>query len=216
MGARQLFTDLALGIESHARAGRTLTIDRDELFQAILDALETIEITQHPLGFYHFELTSLAGVPDMRLRFHLWSRRSFEGRDELGLIHEHTWDLASCVLLGELTDVVLEAHEDPIGGYRRVVVDYGNDTLEQDSGAFDVREVDRRIVRNEGTYFLPAGKLHMTNVERFPTATAVVARETGRRTAAIFSEKRLSHSRGTDREPVSVEAAARELEHLLE
>jgi hypothetical protein len=215
MSIEQLLRDAARDVDHSARTGGNVEIAPRRLIGSIRDAVDSIAVTHHPLGFYHFELSPLVSLENVRVRLHIWSEQAVQGRDELGLVHEHTWDLASCVLVGALTDRVLHAQIDPAGDHRRVIIDYTTGLLEEQPGRFRISETTRRRVGIGKTYFLVAGNLHETAIEEFPTATLVVARETGRTAAEIFSPGGLDDPRGSDRRPVPATVAARELAALL-
>src|SRR5438045_1827108 len=118
--------------------GASVEIDVTGVIDAVALEVTTLACTRHPLGFYHFELTPLLDGLPFRLRMHLWSAASSTSRDDLGLIHDHTWDLTSAVLLGELVDVLVIPQATPGGTYRRIEVNYRNGSIEERPGAVEL------------------------------------------------------------------------------
>jgi hypothetical protein len=187
-------------IASSADAAR-LEVDPREVIESVAALLEQVAVFRHPLGFLHFELTPLVvttGSP--RIRLHIWSETSLGWRDSLGLIHDHTWELRSLLLVGALTDVVLEAQTTPGGKFvgSRVRYSEAGTTIRRMDGSFHIREVQRRSVAPIHAYHLPPGSLHRTEVLGFPTATLVVATEANRNSASVYGRELPSMS-GTPR-----------------
>jgi hypothetical protein len=151
-----------------------------EVLNEVTRMIPLVPCTKHPLGFAHMELTSIVGGP-FRTRLHLWTRQTGAWADDLGSLHDHTWELRSAVLTGGLTDTYLEPRKDPSGEFAAYQIEYGKDnntTLRLD-GTWSLDERGRRTVRQGDVYSLRPRAVHRTNVERFPTATLVIANDLG-------------------------------------
>ncbi len=103
-----------------------LEINVPRALTSLADNAQSVKATKHPLGFIHAELTPLvSGLPEgARARLHIWTD-PFYISDELGLVHDHTWALKSCVLTGSLIDVALAPMAAPDGDYTGFRVSYG-------------------------------------------------------------------------------------------
>ena len=146
----------------------------------VVNALPQIQATKHPLGFAHLELTTVLGTP-FRTRLHVWTQETMQWADVLGNLHDHTWELRSAVLTGELTDSFLEPREVPGGEYGAYQIQYGDagNTTVRLPGRWSLDEAGVRTVLRGETYTLPPRIVHRTSVDCFPTATLVVAKEFG-------------------------------------
>jgi hypothetical protein len=171
-------------------AGRAPAGDARDVLGAVLEQVGSLPVQQHPLGFAHYELSSLFTLdPDRRVRLHVWSERSVEQRDEFGTIHAHNWHLKSHVLVGALEDLIIDAVPRPDGPYRLLRVNYGEDenTIVPLEGAYEAQTRDSRRVGRGGQYSLEPQVLHETRVLRLPTATLVLARAEGSVDTVILS-----------------------------
>ncbi|SFT96213.1 hypothetical protein SAMN04487915_106147 [Arthrobacter sp. ov118] len=151
-----------------------------EILEEMTHALPIVSATRHPLGFAHLELTNIVGG-SFRTRLHLWTKETAAWADDLGSLHDHTWDLRSAVLTGGLTDIYLEPRQDPSGPFGAYQIEYGNDgnTTVQLDGRWSLDEREVRTVRQGDIYELRPRAVHCTTVERFPTATLVIAKDIG-------------------------------------
>jgi hypothetical protein len=213
--ARTIISQAASEVAAAAAEGRRAHLDCHEIIGAVIESIATVSVAAHPLGFFHFELTPLVAGTS-RVRLHVWSSESAKHRDDLGLIHEHTWELASSVLVGRLDDVVLAAEQANNGQYTCARLDYRTNELHQAPGKFNVHARLRRSMGPGETYQLPAGTLHLTEVMTVPTVTLVVAKETSRTSVRIFTRGSLPQSRETIRPPVPDELALGELASTVE
>lgn len=74
-----------------------------DVLGAVVAEAENVEVTRHPLGFHHVELTSLVDAPvGERFRLHLWLD-DHDVSDGLGDLHEHTWHLTLLSWRGALS-----------------------------------------------------------------------------------------------------------------
>lgn len=152
---------------------------RDVLAE-VAHALPQIQATKHPLGFAHLELTAALGT-SFRTRLHLWTQETIQWADTLGGLHDHTWELKSAVLTGELTDTYLEPQQTTDGHYSAYQIQYADagNTTQRLQGRWSLREKGKRTVLPGETYRLPPRIVHTTTVDCFPTVTLVVAKEFG-------------------------------------
>lgn len=192
-----------------------LRIDAGSLLRSVASLAPELDVFRHPLGFLHVELTPVADCPpSQRVRLHVWSDVSNRWKDDLGSIHDHTWELRSLVLLGLLTDVTYEPKESPDGEHvaSRVLYEESGTRIQRLEGRFVLRVVAELDVEAGHVYRLPPGTLHTTEVRKLPTATLVVSHETDRGSASVFGP-RGSPGLGT---PQRVPAMRDETDRILE
>jgi hypothetical protein len=150
--------------------------------------LDFMPITDHPLGFLHFELSDLAQLSGgIRLRLHVWEEGS-HGPDELGLYHDHTWALRSLVLEGGLQDSVYSVDYNPLGSTEEVMIQYGSDVHRTTKN----RRVDLQLLASRqfhagARYTVDAGQVHATTTLLRPTVTLVLTSPTLSKTARVFA-----------------------------
>lgn len=154
-------------------AGLFSSISLSDVICAILTDADHVVTRLHPLGFTHAELTSLAGAPDgERFRFHVWLGDT-EGRDNLGDLHEHTWDLTSLVLAGSVMDTTLRASRNSLGRYQGSRIIYGERNSSQLIGRFNLEPLESRRVEPGAVYTIPSRTVHLNEVGSKPTVTLV-------------------------------------------
>jgi hypothetical protein len=127
------------------------------------------------------------------------------------MTHDHTWDLASAVLVGALEDTTFRAcpaADGPFVVYHHV---YSEGRLASTGETVELVEARKRKVAQGVVYRISAGTPHVTHVDELPTLTLVVANETGRDRAAIYADRTTQASRPSDRVAVPPEVAQREL-----
>lgn len=153
----------------------------------VVEALPQIRATEHPLGFAHLDLTAVLGTP-FRTRLHVWTQETMQWADALGTLHDHTWELRSVVLAGELTDTYLEPRQTTDGQYGAYQIQYGDteNTTVRLPGMWSLDEAGERTVLTGEIYTLPPRAVHRTTVVSFPTATLVVAKEFGGEGPMVF------------------------------
>lgn len=139
------------------------------------------------------------------------------GRDDLGLIHDHTWHLKSAVLVGQVTDVVLVAHEDESGSSRLLRVDYRPEgTFVLDEGRkVRMEESEKRTAAAGNCYELRAGTFHLTAIDAVPTVTLLLGRPSGGSNAYIASAVESLGSRLVERQLLDKDQAANTLDSIL-
>jgi hypothetical protein len=196
---------------AEAQDGDSISVDVPAFVHEISEALHGLEVIQHPLGFFHIELTPIARRPTGRVRLHLWSQRSMAGRDDLGVVHDHTWDLASAVLVGAIEDTTFSARPADDGPFHVFYHVYADRRLVSSDETVALAEVRRRHVSAGSVYRISAGTPHTTKTESLPTLTLVVGQETGRDRAAIFVSDPHPVSRPSQRRPVDRDVAREEL-----
>jgi len=170
------------GIEAIYRsyaASEFETISLSRIVSAVRAAPD-LNMWLHPLGFYHAELTDLAGSPPgERFRLHIWLDSKGVG-DDLGNLHEHTWHLTSLVLAGQVEDIDLLAVESASGKYSGSRIIYGDVNGADVAGRFDLAEVQRRSIGVGDVYTIPSRTVHLNSVSRLPTVTLVRSVEDAR------------------------------------
>jgi len=133
------------------------------------------DVHAHPLSFYKITIYS-----DDRfdIRLHAWLKNSHNGISGESRIHNHTWNLNSVVLLGEVVNSVYELTESPESDLEVFEIVYGKLGSER-------KRTNQRVVvssaaetayRSGDRYSLPAVSFHSTRVPpSTPTLTLVVA-----------------------------------------
>jgi hypothetical protein len=160
-----------------AADGDSYSIPVQALIKEVMSSIENLTADQHPLGFLHIELTPLIEtVSDERVRLHVWQHAGQRG-DNLGNIHDHTWELSSMVLLGALKDYSYSPQEDSNGRYTGIRVTYGDRNSFEPCGSYSLLQINERIVKRGVVYQIPARTVHQTEIIRVPTLTIVRALE---------------------------------------
>lgn len=153
------------------------------------------------------DLSSLA--PSGTARLHLWTDHFMARADPLGRLHDHTWELRSAVLVGELTDHVLTPVRDREGEYLAHVVHYGkaSNRIESLDGRWRLDELRTRAVRQGQSYDLAPRQVHRTEVSQLPTATLVVPIEHGGPGPKVFAPHHLLDTEVARRSPIDARVA---------
>ncbi len=141
---------------------------------------DMVDVWKHPLGFNHAELTPLVNAPaGERFRLHFW----LDDRgvvDDLGDLHEHTWDLTSLVLSGCVIDSNLAASPTAEGEYLGSRITYGEKNTAQEVGRFDLQVTNVRTIQMGSAYQIPSRTIHLNEIGAVPTVTLVRSVEDGR------------------------------------
>lgn len=150
------------------------------VLSAIGSEMESVEVWKHPLGFYHAELTPFVNVPSSeRFRLHMWLD-DHGTIDELGDLHEHTWDLTSLVLVGSVIDLNLLAVPTLAGEYLGSRITYGTKNTAKQVGRFDLTVTKSRTVHSGSIYQIPSRTVHLNKIGVVPTVTLVRSVEDNR------------------------------------
>ncbi|MGI9821942.1 hypothetical protein [Agromyces sp. Marseille-Q5079] len=151
-----------------------------DVLSAIAVDAKSVITRRHPLGFTHAELTPCVGAPvGERFRFHFWLGNAGT-RDDLGDLHEHTWDLTSLVLAGEVDDTTLRASLTPMGTYQGSRIIYGDRNSSELVGRFNLETIESRRVPAGTVYAIPSRTVHLNTVTMVPTVTLVRSIEDNR------------------------------------
>jgi len=167
----------------------------------ILDAAAasaTFTAEAHPLGMVaiRFPLRSFV------VRVHVWATATQAFRDEFGQIHDHTWDLDSHVLLGEIENARYDLCEHP-SGEPVWLHDYSTHSV-VDSGRRMMPVLLRReVYRGGNSYELAAGQMHSTVRTAEGTMTLVKAVPTSLRVARILGATAAARQRSAVRRTVT-------------
>jgi hypothetical protein len=162
--------------------------------RALIDGIyvqaDTVNSVWHPLGFANVKvpLSSISAV-----RLHIWPPIGLAPVSTKELVHDHTWDLTSYVVLGRLTNVLLELHDGGDSGVRKNLVEITHE------GDVDVlaslrRQVTVRVASASDygpgdVYQIPARMFHQTHVQARPTATLVVGTERRGRATQVLADE---------------------------
>lgn len=163
--------------------GEPLKLDASQFLTQVAARLKASAVVavRHPLGFIKIDLTELAGAETgYECRLHVWSG-NYQRNDGLGSVHDHSWELTSAVLFGELIDTNLNAIPVPSGKHTFVRVSYRQDGFDfQPAGRCDLAVQKSRRVKSPSVYRLAANVLHCTKVCSESAVTLAIA---DRRTA---------------------------------
>lgn len=181
-----------------------------ELLAASIE-LGMTRIEAHPLGMYACR-TPIADGGEVRL--HLWTADSAVFEDDLGRIHDHTWDLASTVLKGRLANSVLDVSEDGPAVHEVWEHDYAQGSLTSSGRPVSLDLASCEHIGESGSYTLAAGRLHVTERATPALLTIVRARPTHRQIARIVSP-RARQPRSPQRRSVSLDEFSFRLNTVL-
>jgi hypothetical protein len=195
-----------------------LLVDRWEIANTVARQLDRVDITQHPLGFYHYDLTPLVSIEDARLRLHIWSERTMRGADRFGLMHDHVWRLTSFLLTGQLTMSRTKSSAIRRADFQILAVSYSDDAdrLTPMLGRVRCQEAARRSLTAGDLYHLEPKKVHETAVLSYPVATVVIAGNGVEGTPRILWNDSLDDAVMVDRVSIDESAAAEELLAVVE
>lgn len=156
------------------------SIDLESVLRAIIDADRNITFQIHPLGFIHGELSPCVPLArGERFRLHIWLSDA-GSLDQLGDLHEHTWNLTSLVLAGEVLDRNYEAISTPRGEFSGSRILYGLQNTATPLGKYDLRLTEERTVSAGHVYSIPSRTIHLNRISQVPTVTLVRSVEDGR------------------------------------
>jgi len=127
----------------------------------------------HPNGFIQLDLTDT-------VRLHVWPDKSVElpKPKVLTVIHDHTFDFVSTVVVGQLTNLIYEFEESPSGPWHLysvkpyAVVKHWVPMMLLDNRRYASLVVDASIIHRGESYEFQAFKFHETLWDAF-TVTAV-------------------------------------------
>lgn len=213
--ARNVVTELGDRIAS-ARDGDVITTDVTGVLVATRDSLGKIDVTRHPLGFLHFNLSRVASDRPYDLRLHIWSAGPEQSGDDLGRLHDHTWLLKSLILVGAVYDTAFTPVPSSDGSYTKLEARYKEGVIAPTRSRWDLLARDRRMISSGVVYTVDIGTPHITEIETFPTATLVTAIRSHVETASIFSKRDLPAQQPANRETVDQGCAHMALEAVLE
>jgi hypothetical protein len=167
----------------------------------------------HPLGFVYLPLLRM---PDATLRLHIWhddGDATRLGEGEISAMHDHTWNMTSYVICGELRNVIVDVVEDAAAPTHRMFEIHGR-------GEVDEIRPTQTVVRVVGThedkvsagqtYQMGSDLIHCTHPGSGVVATLVAARRTSKRVERALGPVGLPGYRSTRQvcPPARVAAAA--------
>lgn len=149
------------------------SLDIGSVLEAVSSASPEVIFQLHPLGFIHGELSPSLPLPEgERFRLHIWLSDA-GSLDQLGDLHEHTWELTSLVLVGAVVDRNYEALPSPEGDFVGARILYGSENRSEPMGSYRLCFVGERTVRVGGVYKIPSRTIHLNRVSEVPTVTLV-------------------------------------------
>ncbi|MHB8724057.1 MAG: hypothetical protein ACYC9Z_01605 [Casimicrobiaceae bacterium] len=148
--------------------------DFNRLRDGIRAALNTgsYDCLMHPLGFY---FTRLAVQDKSSFRLHYW-RANDRGGTAITPYHDHVWQLCSCVLVGELNNVLLDVEEDTSGTYTIAEIKQigGVDEVVPGKQSMAIRVKSRERHRCGDFYEVEPRVFHYTDIQPDATVVTVV------------------------------------------
>jgi hypothetical protein len=144
---------------------------RDE----VLGAVRRIAVTRHPLGFIHFDLSPLVNLPSgSSLRLHSWDAgKHFV--DAAGSLHDHTWDLTSWVIEGEIRNTTFLPRFDPMGAYSAAQVEYGEVNEFRSVGRYSLDNGVSQNYQSGTVYRMPSRVVHNSELISVRATTLVLS-----------------------------------------
>jgi hypothetical protein len=139
--------------------------------------LSTVEARLHPLNFVAISTSDGAGAG---LRLHLWDRRFRFGQTAFE-VHDHSFDLESYVVQGDVEQTIYLSDPDPAGRYQPFHIQYiGNGSSMRASGERTTLLVTEQAKFEQGErYRLSHGVLHSLRPVSPSAVTLIFTRERG-------------------------------------
>ncbi len=160
------------------RSGRSLDLlhfRAVSLLQDVAAGRARFPAVRHPLGFLYAPL--LRERPQA-LRLHIWLHDAPRPQLTTSPIHDHTWQLTSFVVCGELENRVIQVDDvdDPTHRVFEIRGTGSDDFLRPTERLVRFRCSGIERVKQGGRYVMAAGQFHYTQVaEGITTATVVLA-----------------------------------------
>jgi hypothetical protein len=158
--------DLLIGLES---------FNADALRESIMRLLseQPTDVILHPLGFYMAKLNR-SGATDIRL--HYWPADHRERGTAVTQYHDHVWALRSCILAGEIENVLLDVVPDDHGQFQLAQIHQraGTDEVVPAPQPVSIRETARDTHRVNEFYEIEPRRFHFTDVAAGRAALTVV------------------------------------------
>jgi hypothetical protein len=128
-------------------------------------------IYTHPLGFRVIRTADGSHT----LRLHIW-HQALAGQQPGFEVHDHSFDLESCVLDGQLESELYAAEPSEAGKHAiyRVIYAAGRSILERTQTRVRLRVTSAETVGPGQRYYIAAGQLHSTRCRVFETAMSLV------------------------------------------
>ncbi len=130
----------------------------------------------HPVGFYHFRLSTAGRVT---LRLHYWPDRDRPLPMAPTPYHDHVWTLESLALAGGLENDMIALEDDVEGEY--LVADItqveGVDTVIPTTQRVRISDVETAGYSKGQVYYIPPRRFHCSRVPPMESAATVVRSE---------------------------------------
>ncbi|HZD71893.1 MAG TPA: hypothetical protein VFA45_24150 [Actinomycetes bacterium] len=161
------------------RIGRRL----DELHSGAVALLREIAVSRasfaavrHPLGFIY---ATLLREGPTALRLHIWLAGLARPRLTTSPIHDHTWQLMSYVICGELENHIVEINDsaEPTHRVFEIKGAGGADRLRPTDRLVRFRVASVQRVQARERYTIEAGRFHFTEVSSDRTVATLVLAE---------------------------------------
>ena len=149
--------------------------DVARLRRAVIPSLELNRMhgILHPLGFYEFRLAESEKVT---VRLHYWPDGEREVGTAITPYHDHVWALLSCILAGQIENVMLDLVIDESGQYQLAYINQNakTDSVVPASSRVTLRERSRDVHPTGIFYEIPPREFHYTDVKPGQSAITIV------------------------------------------
>ncbi|MGA8087662.1 MAG: hypothetical protein WCA10_10165 [Terracidiphilus sp.] len=147
-----------------------------QVARAALAGLADLKVTQHPLGFYHLLLYK-QGALSMRL--HYWPPRDRPPNVAVTPFHDHIWALQSCILVGEIENVLVSLSPNEIGPYNLALIEQidGVDCVVPSSKRVEISKEESTIYKSGESYSMAPRLIHCTRIQEGLAAVTMVRSE---------------------------------------
>lgn len=134
------------------------------------------ECILHPLGFYFIRL---AKDGDVSIRLHYWPTADRQVGTALTPFHDHVWKLDSCILYGQIENVVLDLEENEKGIFRLATISQagGIDDVVAEGPTVNTRTRSRDVYTADTFYEMEPRIFHFTDVLPGQAAITIVKSE---------------------------------------
>jgi len=195
-----------------------MSIQLKRLLAEIINSPErTRELVEHSYshnnGFDKFVIDSVAEF-GLKLRLHVWWTEALPSP-----VHDHPWDFASCLLLGQMIVTRFTEVNDGHGTYLRArypTLANQSDRRVTVEGTCNLKALSETVMDTGSFYSLCHGELHSVAVRRRVTATMVLQGEHTARSTRVYVKAGDERAEPFDVRYFTIDEAMRKLERLRE
>jgi hypothetical protein len=147
-----------------------------QVVHGALTELVDLKVMQHPLGFYHLLLYKQSAIT---LRLHYWPKHDRPPNVAVTPFHDHVWALQSCILVGEIENVLVSLSPNEIGPYNLALIEQkdGVDCVVPSSKRVEISREDSTIYKSGESYSMAPRLVHCTRIPEGVAAVTMVRSE---------------------------------------